>query len=89
MKAITVRVPDDVWHACHKRLADDIESWQNLLLPVVESYARGEKIEAYVGDAPLATELYSELVRQYGVDSVTNVLQSLLEMLGAKKNPRR
>ncbi len=46
MKAITVRLPDDVWRACIHRLVDEEMTWQGLIEPICERYAAGEDVSA-------------------------------------------
>lgn len=44
MKALTVRLPDEVWKGCLHRLVDDMCTWQDFLLPILTAYSEGAEI---------------------------------------------
>lgn len=44
MKAITVRLPDDIWKSCVHRLVDEESTWQRFLESLLEKYGEGEEI---------------------------------------------
>lgn len=46
MKAITVRLPLDVWKACVHRFVDEGSGWQEKLEPILTRYANGEDVFA-------------------------------------------
>ena len=52
MKAITVRLPDEVWKRCVHRLVDEELTWQGLIEPLMSRYAEGDTIAAQPAEAP-------------------------------------
>lgn len=52
MKAITVRLPDEVWKRCVHRLVDEELTWQGLIEPLMARYAAGDNIAAYPAEPP-------------------------------------
>jgi hypothetical protein len=88
MKALTIRVPLPVWQACIKRMADDLIGWHDLLLPVIEEYARGGNPVLLSPASEELTEIQTHLNSQYDRAEVQAVLSALLSML-RKQTPRR
>jgi hypothetical protein len=88
MKALTIRVPLPVWQACVKRMADDLISWHDLLLPVIEEYGRGGDASSTTPRAEALAAVEAQLNWHFEQEEVTAVIQAVLAMLQAKK-PRR
>lgn len=88
MKALTIRVPLPVWQACIKRMADDLVSWQDLLLPVIEEYGRGGEASASTPRAKALAAVEAQLNWHFEPAEVTAALQAIAAMLHTKK-PRR
>lgn len=49
VKKLSLRIPPELWGPISHRLVDELESWQSLLIPVLERYAAGEDIHARPG----------------------------------------